>query len=184
MKIITNKPVQFEADPLAASNEYWLMIDGKNDIQVRHFQAWANKEKGTGLKVNGRWNKGTRTEYAKYGSEWEKVFSSAFPDYVTTAPDGTRKQGQLWDKAKGVWVGARDSGLLQQGLDALGIKFDTGAIPPPALPDQYAPAPEDPPEDPAPKKKTSVMSFIIPMALILGGYFIYTKVKGSKGNKK
>tara|TARA_R110000751_G_scaffold102580_2_gene197248 strand:+ start:2089 stop:2649 length:561 start_codon:yes stop_codon:yes gene_type:complete len=179
MKIITNQPVKFEADPLAASNEYWLMIDGKNDIQVRHFQAWANKEHGTGLKVNGRWNKGTRTEYAKLGSEWEKVFKTAFPDYVSTSPSGESRSGQLWDSAKGVWVTARETGLLQQGLDALGINFDTNSIQPPQ-PAPIGPVPEAPPA-PAPKpKKISILSFVIPIAVILGGYFIYTKVTGTK----
>jgi len=182
MKIITSNPVMYEADPLATQNEYWLMIDGQNDIQVRHFQAWANKNHGTGLKINGKWNKATRTEYAKFGAGWEKVFTEQFPDYVATSPTGEKRAGKLWDKATNAWVGARDSGLLQQGLEALGINIDTGTPPPTYVANPVPPAPEQP-GSPAPKKNKGIGTVLIAFVVIVAGYFVYSTIT-KKGNTK
>ena len=123
MRIITNHPVYTEAQPLSSANEYWNMIDGSNDLQVRHFQVWANAKKQSDLKVNGRLNTKTKNAYAAFGPEWDKVYKNAYPNLSTTNPQGQKEKGKLWDSTKNAWVMARDSGLLQKGLDALGIDF-------------------------------------------------------------
>ena len=143
MKVYTRNPVIFEADPLAPQNEYWIMIDGSNDNQVRHFQTFAN-DLGTTLKVNGKWNKDTKNAYAKHGSTWEKEYKKLFPDYTTTSPSGEKQAGKVWDHATNAWVAARDSGLLQKGLDALGINWNTQQAQPPLVTNPTAPSPEAP----------------------------------------
>ena len=173
MKICTRNPVIFEADPLAPKNEYWNMIDGSNDNQVRHFQTFAN-DQGASLKINGKWNKDTKNAYAKHGSAWEKAYSKLFPDYTTTSPSGEKQAGKVWDHATNAWVAARDSGLLQKGLDALGLNWNTQQAPPPLVTSPTAPTPEIP-DTPGPVAK------FWPTALIVAGssvavFLIYKKL--------
>ena len=131
MKIITNHPVITEANPFSPENDYWS-IDGSNDLQVRHFQVWANTKKSAGLRLNGRLDRKTKNAYAAFGTEWDKEYKKAYPNLSTTNPQGLKKEGKLWDSTKNVWITARDSGLLQQGLDALGLNYQLPTGPPAA----------------------------------------------------
>jgi hypothetical protein len=130
MRVITNHPVITEENPFSPENEYWNQIDGTNDLQVRHFQVWANSKKQSDLKINGRLDKKTKNAYAAFGPEWEKVYKQAYPNLSTTNPQGQKVKGKLWDSTKKAWVTARDTGLLQKGLDALGIDYTLPTAPP------------------------------------------------------
>lgn len=121
MRVITTHPIvhystQNELDMIM---EQFASIDGQNEVQVKHFQIYANK-KGAGLKVNGKWDNKTRTAYARYGAEWERVFAAAYPNYQISSPSGQTRAGAFWDKVKNAWVTAKEMGLVDQGLAALG----------------------------------------------------------------
>jgi hypothetical protein len=182
MKIITTHPVYTEASPLAPQNEYWDNIDGSNDLQVRHFQHWSNAKKSAGLKVNGKLNNKSKNAYAAYGSEWEKDYKKAYPNLSTTNPSGVKQDGKLWDSVKNQFVNARDSGLLQQGLDALGLKYTLPTAPESNLSTGSEPAnliePEGQKED-----KNSSKTFVtiaLTAGVIIGGFFLLKTFKVKK----
>ena len=180
MNIITNHPVYTEANPLSPENEYWDNIDGSNDLQVRHFQHWSNAKKSAGLKVNGKLNNKSKNAYAAYGTEWEKDYKKAYPNLSTTNPSGVKQDGKLWDSVKNQFVNARDSGLLQQGLDALGLKYTLPTAPESDL----STGGNDPANLIEPEKtkadKNSSKTFItiaISAGVILGGFLLLKTFK-------
>lgn len=190
MRVITNRHIDYVAgaDNLNAEMERYASIDGKNDVQVKHFQLWANKSKGAKLKVDGKFRKDDRTAYARYGSEWEKVFKKQYPSYKVSAPDGTRKAGALWNSIKNVWVSAKESGLVDQGLDMLaqrGVNVPRVDPNAPTIPvDPKAPTiPVDtsfPPEEEKDKEKDKHNGWItglIVVGVIVGAYVIIKKIK-------
>lgn len=181
MRVITTHPIKEVNSRAALGNEleWYSSIDGKNEVQVKHFQIYANK-KGAGLKVNGRFDRKTRTAYARLGSEWERAFKAAYPNYQITSPTGKRRSGAFWDTLRNVWVAAVDSGIVDQGIQA--IADSTGARPPMPAP-VSTPTPDVTPEvldettkDTTKGSKGWLWALGI-VAVSIGGYVAYKKLK-------
>jgi hypothetical protein len=123
--------------------DIYSYIDKKNTTDVKGFQTYANS-KGAKLVVDGIWGAKTEAEYTKYGAEWEatknpvptaqvqNVLAQApvVPPNTNPTPNqvaDAKKKGLFWDKVKGGWVYAKESGIL----DWVGNLF--GLQPPPAF---------------------------------------------------
>lgn len=191
MRVITTSPVRKQFDPSPTNDEYWIMIDGTNDLQVRHFQVWANNKKNAGLKVNGRMTTKTKNAYAAFGTEWLQDYKKAYPNLSTTNPQGQKVKGKLWDKTKNAWVVARDSGLLQQGLDALGINYQlptapvqNTAVPTSTIQNVQTSVNDLDDELGKEKSKKFIKQVIIFSLVIVGGYVGYTLLSKKRKAKK
>lgn len=178
MRIITTHPITTYTTPaeLQAEMEEFANIDGNNEVQVKHFQIYANK-KGAKLRVNGKWTSKTRTAYARFGSQWEKVFKQAYPNYQVTSPTGKRRSGAFWDTLKNVWVTAVDTGLLDQGLAAVsnqGIDVPPVQDLPPV--DDTPPITFDDSVNDEVKKHKWWLTLIVITGVAVGGYVVYKKI--------
>lgn len=109
------------------------------------------------------------TEFVNFGRGMAQNVLQATQGTTTTDPQGNVKPGMRWDKLKGIWVKAQDSGLLSALGQFLGKSAQgepqswTGETPPP------------PPEAPEPEKmKTGTIALIGigVVALIVGIYFM------------
>jgi len=170
MRVITTHPIinYSSQDELNSLMEEFSSIDGKNEVQVKHFQIYANK-KGAKLKVNGKWDKNTRTAYARFGSEWEKVFAAAYPNYTIQSPDGKKRAGAFWDKVKNAWVAAKDAGLVDQGLAAISQQN----VPPASSND--LPLIDDVKIDDS-KKMNPFLTVLLVAGVAVVGYVVYKKI--------
>ena len=130
-------------DYYGASGDDYYSIDQKNTADVKAFQTYANG-KGAKLVVDGIWGAKTQAEWSKYGAEWEAlknpVPAPAVANVVKDAPvvppntnptpnqiADAKKKGLFWDKVKGGWVYAKESGILDWVGNLFGLK------PPPAF---------------------------------------------------
>jgi hypothetical protein len=130
-------------DYYGMDGDIYSYIDKKNTTDVKGFQTYANS-KGAKLVVDGIWGAKTEAEYTKYGAEWEAtknpVPTAQVQNVVAQAPvvppntnptpnqvADAKKKGLFWDKVKGGWVYAKESGIL----DWVGNLF--GLQPPPAF---------------------------------------------------
>jgi hypothetical protein len=114
--------------------------------------------------ANGVWHSGTQRAYAKYGAEWEALKNPpqgtpTITPTSTTAPsvevvntnvpqvpagqqptvaqlEEQKKKGIFWDKLKGTWIKAKQSGVLDWLAGLIGIKKPQGELPPVGSP-QY-----------------------------------------------
>ena len=175
MKVLTTHPIIHYStqNDLDMIMEQFASIDGKNEVQVKHFQIYANK-KGAKLKVNGKWDNKTRTAYARFGAEWERVFAAAYPNYTIASPDGKTRAGAFWDKVKNAWVTAKEMGLVDQGLAALGQQ---GINVPPV--DQNVPPVEETFTDPTPTevgKHKWYWTFLLVAGVAVVGYVVVKKI--------
>jgi hypothetical protein len=130
-------------DYYGMDGDIYSYIDKKNTTDVKGFQTYANS-KGAKLVVDGIWGAKTEAEYTKFGAEWEAtknpVPTAQVPVVVAQAPvvpqgqtptanqvADAKKKGLFWDKVKGGWVYAKESGLLDWVGNLFGLK------PPPAF---------------------------------------------------
>lgn len=142
----------------------------------------------------------TQKAYDVYGAEWEKSVISAPTGTTTTttetkpetvvvndapkvptgsAPSSTqveeqKQKGVFWDKAKGVWVRAKDSGMLDNLANYFGL--NTGAPTNPTVDTNT------PPIDDKPKMSKGLKIGLIVGGVILLGVIVYavTRPKGKK----
>lgn len=125
------------------SESSYFDADGKptNSDEVKKFQDWLNSFKsGWDKTVKSTYGKypmdiPTSSAWAIFGKEFKEKYLSPLtktdfkgipyalpetkptdPNLSITDPKGNKRAGQFWDKARNVWVRAKDSGLL----DALG----------------------------------------------------------------
>ena len=130
-------------DYYGMDGDIYSYIDKKNTTDVKGFQTYANS-KGAKLVVDGIWGAKTEAEYTKFGAEWEAtknpIPTPAVANVVANAPvvppntnptanqvAEAKRKGLFWDKVKGGWVYAKESGIL----DWVGNLF--GLQPPPAF---------------------------------------------------
>lgn len=180
MKVLTTRKVQVvRPENMKFEMDQYASIDGRNSIQVAHFQQWANKNKKEKLRPNGNWNKATRLAYSKYGRQWESVWKSMYPNYEITNPEGKTRAGYFWDSVKQTWVGARDSGMLSNVANVAsqyGINIPKGAV------DQMQPGSVDmampPVEEPTsePEKGGMLKWALIITAVAVVGYVVVKKM--------
>lgn len=143
-KLVAMQSSSFSGDDYYGMDaDIYSYIDKKNTTDVKAFQTYANG-KGAKLVVDGIWGAKTQAEYDKYGAEWEAtknpVSTAQVQNVVAQAPvvpqgqtptatqvADAKKKGLFWDKVKGGWVYAKESGLLDWVGNLFGLK------PPPAF---------------------------------------------------
>jgi hypothetical protein len=129
----------YDADGGTVTYSYVGANSAKDDVKA--FQTYANK-RGASLVVDGIWGAKTGAAYGKYGADFENSVSTS-PNVATVTsgvpnvPAGSmptpsqladqKAKGVFWDKAKGVWIKAKDSGLLEKGFGFLAGLFGTTA---------------------------------------------------------
>lgn len=128
MRVITNNPIQYSS-ACGCSSSFEGSFDSSNSSHVKEFQNYANS-KGAKLVVDGKWGALTQAEWSKYGKEFRKANKPASSATTTPVSEPTpaqvekqAKKGLAWDKVKKGWVSAKDSGVLQKGLDVVGSLF-------------------------------------------------------------
>lgn len=160
-----------------------LTVDGK----------WTRKD---GKKSN------TQIAYDKYGAEWEKSVINAQTStpsvsstsvgtkpetvVVTDAPnvptgsvptstqvEEQKKKGVFWDKAKGVWVRAKDSGMLDNLANYFGL--NTGAPTDPTVDTNT------PPIDDKPKMSKGLKIGLIVGGVVLLGIIVFVATRPKSG---
>ena len=129
MKIVTRYPVIYRDANWGFSN-----LDGKSTSgQIKHFQNWSNKIKGTNLKVDGKWGSKTASAWKSNGASYEAAFQAAGStlasvfgpsSYGSSSSDPAastpKEKGQFFGKAKGWFGKVKDSGLFEKGKEAFG----------------------------------------------------------------
>jgi hypothetical protein len=124
-----------------SEGEQYSYIDKNNKDEVRAFQAFVNsKGYKPALDVDGIYGPLSDAAYKIYGASWEATRTStvapvpvvAVTSNVPAIPVGgqptasqieeQKKKGVFWDKAKRVWVTAKDSGLIDLLSKWLGWK--------------------------------------------------------------
>lgn len=128
MKVITRYPVVYQG----GSGQQTSNLDGKSSsAQIKHFQNWSNKAKGTNLSVDGKWGRNTKNAWNKYGASYESAFAAAsqtladtFGPSASSSGGGStkapREKGQFLNKLTNLWGKAKDSGLVDKGKEMLG----------------------------------------------------------------
>ena len=137
MRVITSNPVTYKNKRYADWGMY-SNIDGTNKGQVLAFQKYANTQ-GSKLKEDGAWGSKTASAYTLFGSNWEltqakptggtgtAVQYPVLPQNVSvTDPQGNKKAGQFWDKAKNVWVKADEMGAIDKVFGLFGLTKPAG----------------------------------------------------------
>lgn len=172
MKVTTINPVYINKVEVGPKSRF-LSFDGSSSSDVKAFQSWYNtKGYSPKLVVDGKFGPMSKAAYSTYGSDYEKSFSPIAPasnnpsssnnSLSTTDNKGNKKDGQLFDKAKGIWVKAKDSGLVDSAKNWLNQKLggDSSSTAPTTV-DPTLPTTPD-----APKKG---MSKALKITLIVGG---------------
>jgi hypothetical protein len=179
--VIKNKGVNL--DYISATTKQWvrypLSVDGIMGTKGKTFDA-----------------------YKKYGAEWEKSVINAPTSTTTTTttetkpetvvvndapkvPTGSdptptqveeqKKKGVFWDKAKGVWVRAKDSGMLDRLANYFGL--NTGVAP------ETNPVVDTntPPIDDKPKMSKGLKIGLIVGGVVLLGVIVYAVTRPKNG---
>jgi hypothetical protein len=147
----------YDADGGTVTYSYVGANSAKDDIKAFQLYAISRgadlsytiaSGKNKGIRVtgnnaaDGEWGAKTGDAYGKYGADFEKSVSGS-PNVATVTsgvpnvPAGSmptptqlaeqKAKGVFWDKAKGVWIKAKDSGLLEKGFGFLAGLFGTSA---------------------------------------------------------
>jgi hypothetical protein len=96
-----------------------------------------------------------------------------------TNPEGEKRKGQFWDKAKGAWVKAKDSGLVDKGVGLFGKLFgnkDTASPEPVVITTTDVGAGS--PEKKGMSKGLKIGLYVGGGLLLLGAIYMLTKKKG------
>ena len=206
MKVITGNPVIIDNNRVS-SKDMWCSLDGKSSTtEVRAFQDWmdakhpnwvngSNLNKGSGY---GTFGPSTSKAWASYGTEYSSnlttavgsALASAGSNLSTSNPKtGETKKGMFWDKAKGVWVKAQQSGLLNQlgGLlgGLLGKNGATGSAGQTWTGETPAPAPSSTtPEQPGKQPMSMTTKVLIGVGVVaVLGVIIYVATKKNSPSK-
>lgn len=181
MNVLTTREIKvMNPEELRWEMDQYASIDGRNSVQVAHFQKWANEKKGTKLRVNGKWTRDTRIAYSKFGRTWEGLWKSMYPNYSITSPSGKTRAGYFWDSVKRTWVSAKDSGVLA----SIGETARQFGIPvPQAMPTtpttELPNVGEAPMDYSEPEKKGGLLKYALIFAVIgIGGYVVLKKIRG------
>jgi hypothetical protein len=180
-----------------ADGEDYSYIDKKNTADVKAFQNYANS-KGAKLVVDGIWGAKTQAEYDKFGAEWEASRSAApiVSPAVTPTPEPSnvqivtsgvpsvpagqqptaaqmeelKKKGVFWDKAKRVWITAKQTGFLDYLADVFGVKS--------SLPTQTEPTSTLPQTSPRTRPLSAGVKIAIGVGIVaVVGLIIYSNSK-------
>lgn len=204
MKVITGNPVIIDKTRVS-SKDMWCSLDGSSSkTEIKAFQDWMdakhpnwvngkNLNKGSGY---GTFGPSTSKAWGSFGSEYSaslttavgSALASAGSNLSTTNPKtGETKKGMFWDKAKGVWVKAQESGLLNQlgGLlgGLIGKKQGTGDTPTTWTGETPAPSTTPPAEgDKKPMSTTTKVLIGVGVVAVLG-VIIYMATKKSSPTK-
>lgn len=162
-------------------------IDGKSSPEdIKAFQSWYNKNKGGSLAVDGKWGPKTSAAWTAAGAEYDALTNNPAPKAPAEKPAlektdefGKKKDGHLWDKAKGVWVKAKKTGAPQSFIDSLFSKK-------PADEPKKPVAPGEPEQKPAPEppKKKGNSALKLGLGLAGAALLIWGISRIVKGNKK
>lgn len=172
-----NSPTDIKAfqDWLDAKGVKWV----KASNAARNNGSLLNKGGGYGV-----YGPSTANAYAVYGAEWEakksgggdiKVVTNGVPKIAAGGSPTVsqiqeqKKKGIIWNKAKGVWVTAKDLGIVDALLNTFVKKSDTSAIENQGLP--------------ATESKGGgklVKTVLVIGGVALGAYIVYKLVKKSK----
>jgi len=180
-----------------AEGDNYYYIDKKNSSDVKAFQTYANS-KGAKLVVDGIWGSKTQSAYDKFGAEWEASRTTApsqapslgmsppvAPPPTSTLPtipqgqqpsvqqiEDAKKKGVFWDKAKGVWIQAKEIGAVDWLFGKLGLKT-------PATKDMGTPSAEGVVTKPKLSKGAKI-GIYVGGALVVGALIYFL----TKSNKK
>jgi len=145
MKITTAYPVIINKKR-ENYQDFYLNIDGENSAQVKQFHIFANS-KGANLKVDGKYGAKSKKAYKTYGADFEKFWTAlggvassggnitgkpAFESGTSSSTPSEKEikekkaKGYYWDKAKGVWGKAKESGLIDKLGELLGLNMGGG----------------------------------------------------------
>lgn len=146
MKITTAYPVIINKKR-ENYQDFYLNIDGDNEAQVKQFQIFANS-KGANLKVDGKYGAKSKKAYKTYGADFEKFWTAmggvasnngnilGKPANNGGSASNTpsekeikekKAKGYYWDKAKGVWGKAKETGIVDKIGGLLGLNMGGGA---------------------------------------------------------
>lgn len=194
MKVTTINPVYINKTPIGPKSRF-LSFDGSNKSDVKAFQSWYNSKGYTPkLVVDGVYGPMSKSAYNTYGADYEKAMLPTQNSTTNTAPapttntnlsqtdsKGNKKDGHVFDKAKGIWVKAKDSGLFDSAKNwvnnKLGDGADTTQTPSPTTVD---------PTGATPPAENKGMSKGLKIGLIVGGsaLVLYVLYRISQKNKK
>lgn len=193
MKVITRYPVYINRTRVN-NNSMYLSVDGSSSkSEVQAFQDWLdmkhpgwvlgkNLNKGSGY---GNFGPATSSAWGKYSTEYTAFITPTTTTTQTTTTQTTteptsqkkdemKKKGFNWDKAKGTWTKAKDSGLIDNLLGLFGKDKPTEQAPQEGGGPSVTPPPTD---DKKGMSKGMKIGLAVGGALLLGTvlYFAFHK---------
>lgn len=174
VKTTINPIITGDKDP--DTSELYSNLDAKSlQSEIKAFQEWMVKKypnfnsDGDIIIVSGIFDDGTKKAFAKYGVEYAAGSPIVGPTPSEKQKKNAEKRGIFWDKAKGWFTKAQQSGLFELGKSALGLP-QTG----PPQPQVIGGYPTQAPNNQIKDSKDNTMLYIgIGLAVLIGGGLIW-----------